>query len=148
MRENKLYEAFLGMGFLIKSGINVYLAVGYGMLMVGPDSRYGKIFAEAQKKLEYGMDLKASFGLSNGGGRKFSVGMDKKMADAFYFAQQSGEKSEVFEKVAQNINAVDEKKRKLCLCLVEPILITFTGAFLLILVVNFLLPLFTNVTLA
>jgi len=144
MKENKLYEAFLGMGFLIKAGVNVSLAIGYGMLMVGPDSREGKLFSEAQQRLEFGMDLRSSFDFSNGGSRKFTCAGMRKVSEVFYYAQQTGSKSDLFEKVALNMKIFDEKKRKFCLCLVEPMLIAITGVFLLILLVNFLLPFMTN----
>ena len=140
MGENKLYEAFLATGFLINAGVNVASAVGLGMLVLGEDSKFGRAFSQAREKLEFGMNLETAFSsLVEGKGRR--------MKEAFYYAQKAGGKADVFEKMALWINACDEKKRNMCLRLIEPLFVAATGIFLLILMVNILMPVMNDINL-
>lgn len=141
--ENKLYEAFLAIGFLIKAGVSVSNAVGYGSYVVGFDSKLGKIFKTAQERLEYGMDLVSAFG-ARGENCVFS----KDVEEAFCYAQLTGSKSDVFEKLAFWIEQSDEKKRKLCFSLLEPVFIAATGLVLILLMVNFLFPFMSHFEMA
>ncbi len=126
--EDKLYEAFLGIDFLIKAGVNVSAAVASAVYVLGADSRLGKSFVEAGEKLEFGMSLQNAFCLG------------KKYQEAFYYADSCGKSSEVFKKLAVWIDEKAQKRRKLCLCLVEPLFICVTGVFLLCLVMKFFMP--------
>lgn len=126
--ENKLYEAFLAVSFLIKSGVCLYDAVGCGAQVFGVTSKNGIDFLKAREKLLLGMDLEKAFSL----GPKYS--------DAFFFAERSGGKADIFEKIAKNIGEYDEKKRRICFSLMEPIFMLLTGIFLIILISNIFLP--------
>lgn len=130
--ENKIYEAFYISGFLIKAGMNVSNAIGCGQIIVGEDSKTGRKFGEAREKIEYGMGLEEAFSLNT------------EISEALYFADKSGKKSDVFEKIAEQIGEKDELRRKVCLELVEPLFIVITGAFLMILVINFVMPFMNN----
>lgn len=132
--ENKLYEAFLGIGFLLKAGINLYDAVGFGAQIIGISSRYGQKFLEAREKLLLGMDLKNAFNL----GEKYN--------DAFYYAEKSGGKTDFFEKIAKWIGQNDERRRKICFALMEPLFICLAGMFLIVLVAKVFLPYITNLS--
>lgn len=140
LKENKLYEAFLAVGFLISAGIGVSQAVGYGMLVVGPDSRYGRRFALAGRKLEYGMSLENAFDVSDVEEGRFGWRRERQIAEALYFTRCAGKKTDVFEKIAIELKRQDDKRRKNCLNLIEPVFICITGIFLLLLTVNLLLP--------
>lgn len=133
--ENKLYEAFLSISFLVKGGINLYDAVGCGIAILGENSKLGIKFQQAREKLLFGMDLQHSFS------------MGKKYSTAFFIASKTGGKNDVFEKIARFIEDEDEKKRKVCLSLIEPVFILITGMFLIIIVVNFFLPYLTDMSL-
>lgn len=137
--ENKLYEAFLAIGFLVKSGVAVSVAVGYGSYIVGIDSKLGQIFRTAQEKLEYGMDLVSAFGARSG-----TCVFSKNVEEAFCYAQLTGSKSDVFEKLALWMERSDERKRKLCFSLLEPVFIAATGLIMILLMVNFLFPLMSS----
>lgn len=126
--ENKIYEAFLGIGFLLKAGICIYDAIGCGAQIVGTTSKTGIMFQRAREKLLFGMDLQHSFS------------MNKKYKDIFYYADKSGGKIDVFNKIAEWILHDDEKRRRICLSLIEPIFILIAGLFLIIIVINFVLP--------
>lgn len=128
LSENKLYEAFLAVGFLLKAGVNLYDAVGYGGQILGITTKYGEKFQEAREKLLLGMDLEQAFCL----GEKYS--------NAFFYADKGGGKIEVFEKMANWIGDIDEKKRSICISLIEPISILITGVFLIIVVANIFMP--------
>lgn len=130
--ENKIYEAFYISGFLIKAGMNVSNAIACGQIIVGEDSRTGRKFGEAREKIEYGMGLEEAFSINN------------KISEALYYADKSGRKSDVFEKIAEQIGEKDEMRRKICLELIEPLFIVITGAFLMILVINFFMPFLNN----
>ncbi len=126
--EDKLYEAFLGIDFLIKAGVNVSAAVASAVYILGADSRLGKSFLEAGEKLEFGMNLQNAFSL----GEKYD--------EAFYYADSCGKSSEVFKKLALWVGEKAQKRRKVCLGLVEPLFICVTGLFLLCLVMKFFMP--------
>lgn len=126
--ENKLYESFLAISFLLNAGINLYDAVDCGAQIVGITTKNGLKFQKAKEKLLLGMDLENSFSL----GQKYS--------DAFFFADKGGGKSDVFEKLAKWLGDNDERRRILCISLLEPLFILITGVFLIILVANVFVP--------
>lgn len=132
--ENKIYEAFLGIGFLLKDGINLYDAIICGARIVGLTTKEGNLFLKAGEKLLFGMDLQKSFSFI------------KKYSNAFYYASKSGGNIDIFEKIAIWIGNEDEKKRKICFSLIEPIFIMVTGLFLIIIVSNLFLPYLTNLS--
>lgn len=135
LREDKKYEAFLVVSFLLKAGMNISGALSYAVLILGEKSREGKMFIQARERLSFGMDLKSSF--MNDENKKINIpGFEA----SIIFAQKGGSKSEVFEKIAVSIRDKDIKKRKVCLGLLEPLLISLTGIFLLMLVMNFIMP--------
>lgn len=126
--EDKLYEAFLGIDFLINAGVNVSLAVSSAVFILGTGSRMGKCFMEAGEKLGFGMNLEKAFGLG------------KKYQEAFYYADSAGKSSEVFKKLALWVDSKSQKRRRICLGLVEPLFICITGIFLLCLIMKFFMP--------
>lgn len=126
--EDKLYEAFLEIDFMIRGGVNLSSAIKAVVEVFGQDSRLGKVFSAAGEKLEFGMNLESSFNL----GERFE--------EAFYYADAAGNKSDVFHKLAEWINEKSEKRRKICLNMVEPVFISITGVFLLLLVMKYYLP--------
>lgn len=135
LQENKLYEAFLAVGFLIKSGVNVSTAVSAGVIIAGPGSKYGALFQKAKERLEFGVDIYTAFD-------NFELSSD--LRNSFYYAHMAGNKAEVFEKIALRMGADDEKRRRRCLSLVEPTFIGITGLFLITLLVSYLLPMMSD----
>ena len=138
---NKLYEAFLAAGFLIKGGESLANAVNNAVTILGYDSKEGQLFAKAGKKLSYGVSLKTAFELNS-----LNASLQQELEEAFFFAENSGDESEVFEKIALWINARDEKIRTICFKLLEPFFICGTGIFLLVFLMNLVLPIFTQST--
>ena len=138
---NKLYEAFLAAGFLIKGGESLANAVNNAVTILGYDSKEGQLFAKAGKKLSYGVSLKTAFELNT-----LNTSLQQELEEAFFFAENSGDESEVFEKIALWINARDEKIRTICFKLLEPFFICGTGIFLLVFLMNLVLPIFTQST--
>lgn len=132
--ENKLYEAFLAVGFLLKAGINMYDAMNCGAQIVGVTTKFGKLFNQAGSKLLLGMDLEKAFSLGD------------KYSEAFYYGGKAGGKADIFEKIANWIGEKDEKRRIICLSLIEPFFILVTGGFLIILVVNVFMPYISNLS--
>lgn len=135
LKENRLYEAFLAVGFLIKSGVNVSTAVSAGVIIAGPGSKYGILFQKAKERLEFGVDIYTAFD-------NFELSTD--LRNAFYYAHMAGNKAEVFEKIAIRMGADDEKRRRRCLALVEPAFTGITGLFLITLLVSYLMPMMSN----
>ena len=130
--EDKTYEAFYVISFLIKSGMNVSSAIECGQMVAGEDSKIGRKFAMAKDKIEIGLSFEEAFELKGD------------LCDALYFADRAGGKCDVFEKIAEWIFEKNEKKRNICLQLIEPVFIAVTGAFLLVLVMNFFMPFLNN----
>lgn len=134
---NKLYEAFLAMGFLIKGGESLANAVKDAVNILGFDSKEGRLFAAAGKNLSYGLGLKDSFALNLWKGSARS-----ELEEAFFYAEKCGGENDVFEKIALQLNARDEKRRALCFRLLEPFFISGTGIFLMIFLMNLVIPMF------
>jgi len=126
--EDKLYEAFLGIDFLIKAGVNVSTAVESAVFILGPDSKLGKSFIQAGEKLEFGMSLENAFKLG------------ERYQEAFYYADSCGRNSDVFLKLAGWMEEQARRKRKICFSLLEPLFIVITGVFLLLLIMKFFMP--------
>lgn len=143
--EDKLYESFMAVNFLVKSGIDIGSAVGYGIIVNGPDTKYGKIFEIAKQRLEYGMDLRSAFGIT--GKKGFISDWRNELDEALFFAQKAGEKSDVFEKICKWFEFENEKKREICLAVIEPLFTAITGIVLLVLMINFMMPVMNNVSL-
>lgn len=135
LSENKLYESFLAISFLINSGVSASMAVGAGIIIAGPESKYGILFQKAKEKLEFGMDVYSAFD-------NFHLG--KELRNAFYYAHMAGHKADIFEKIATRMGASDEKRKRRCLSLVEPMFIGITGMFLMVILVSYLMPMITN----
>lgn len=125
---NKVYEAFLAADLLIKEGISASVAVAYGSIIAGIDSKTGRVFMEASRKIELGMNLRTAFNL------------DKNLEDFFYYVDESGGGKDIFEKIALWIGDKDEKKRTICMQLIEPVFIAVTGSFLFSIILNFISP--------
>lgn len=143
--ENKLYESFMAVNFLIKSGIDIGSAVGYGIIVNGPGTRYGKFFEIARQRLEYGMDLRGAF--CNFDRKGFLSKWQIELDEALFFAQKAGEKSDAFEKICNWLEKENEKKRQLCLSIIEPLFTSVTGIILLVLMINFMMPVMNSVSL-
>ena len=132
---DKLYEAFLAMGFLIKGGESIANAAKAAVNVLGYETKEGMLFARAAEKLSYGLSLREAFSFNN-----------RILDQAFFYAENSGGENDVFEKIALWLNTRNEKKRSICIKLIEPVFISGTGIFLLIFLVNLVLPLFSEGT--
>ena len=138
---DKLYEAFLAMGFLIKGGESIANAVTAAAGILGFETREGRLFTLAGEKLSYGLSLREAFVLNTKNQR-----LRVQLEEAFFYAENSGGESDVFEKIALWLNTRDEKRRSVCMRLIEPVFISGTGIFLLIFLVNLVLPMFSEST--
>ena len=134
---NKLYEAFLASGFLINRGESLANAVNDAVNILGYETREGQLFAQAGKKLSYGLSLHKAFELDS-----LNYSLRQELQEAFFYAENTGGKNQVFEKIALWLNAKDEKRRYICLKLIEPFFIFGTGIFLLVFLMNLVLPIF------
>lgn len=134
--EDRLYESFLAAGFLIKSGVNAATAIGLAATLAGGNTKIREMFLAAKVRMEYGMDLVRAFS-AEAEERKLLKGS---VLDALYFAEKSGGKNDIFERLAEHFFSEDEKRKKMWLQLSEPIFIAGTGIFLILLIGNFLIP--------
>ena len=138
---NKLYEAFLATGFLIKGGESLANAVKDAVNILGYETKEGQLFAQAGIKLSYGVNLRTAFELDS-----WNSSLRQELEEAFFYAEHSGGENDVFEKIALWLNARDEKRRAICFRLLEPFFICGTGIFLLIFLMNLVLPIFSQST--
>lgn len=139
LNRNKTYEAFVVVNFLIASGMNMSIAFSYAALVLGESTKEGKLFLQAKDRLSLGMDLKTAFGIEQNNYLKIPG-----LKTALYYAQKGGSKENVFEKVAASIKEKDDQKRKICLSLIEPLLIGITGMLLIVFVINLIQPVLMN----
>ena len=138
--ENRLFEAFSAVDFLLQNGIELSEAVGCAIQIAGPSSRIGKLFENARIRLSYGMDLQNSF-LSGEGYFEYS----SKLREAFYYADAAGCKDDLFGRIAAYLKSEKERNREICLSLVEPLLIVIAGGFILVLLMTFFMPLINGI---
>ncbi|MBR1638355.1 MAG: type II secretion system F family protein [Treponema sp.] len=128
LKEDKLADAFFAVDFLVKSGNSISAAVGFSAYVTGVNSRIGMKMLEAKSKLEYGMGLCDALMLKG------------RMMEILYFAEKGASRSDVFEKLALWEEARFERKRRICLELLEPVFICIAGLFLLILIIHIFMP--------
>lgn len=135
--ENKLFEAFTAIDFLLRNGIELTEALGCAIKIAGPSSKAGKFFENARIRLSYGMDLQNAFLGENDCG----VGSGAKLRDAFYYADLGGSKDDLFGRIADCMKSDKERIRTICFSLIEPAFIVLTGGFVLALLITFFMPL-------
>ena len=114
--------------------INMAQACNMASVVLGIDSKFGKVFQKAREGLEYGMDLRTAFSRGN------DLKVQKKIELALLLAEETGNKNKVFLKIADSLKKENERNRKYCLTLVEPAFIVLTGIFVLGIVINLVLP--------
>lgn len=136
--DSRLYEAFLAGGFLVENGVNVSAAVGMAAEIQGIETKNGRAFIKAKEGLEYGMGIHSAF-CSHA-----DAAFKNKVEAALLLAEETGNKNEVLSKIALNLKKENDRKRKLCLTLVEPAFVFVTGIFLIQMVVGFVYPLFAG----
>lgn len=143
--ENRLLEAFTAVDFLLQNGIELSEAVGCAVLIAGPSSRIGKLFENARLRLSYGMDLQNAFMYADGESFKYGGLSDFRLREAFYYADAGGCNDDLFGRVAAYLKSEKEKSRIICFSLIEPVFILITGAFILLLLITFFMPLINNI---
>lgn len=136
--DNRLYEAFLAGGFLVENGVNVSTAVGMVAEIQGIESKNGRVFVKAREGLEYGMGIHSAFC------SYADANFKKKVEVALLLAEETGTKNQVLNKIAMNLKKENDRKRKLCISLVEPAFILVTGIFLIQIVMRFVYPMFSG----
>lgn len=136
---DRLSEAFLAVDFLLRNGIELSEAVGCAVQVAGPSCKIGNLFENARIKLSYGMDLTTAFSCASGSA------FDSKLKEAFYFADLGGSKDDLFGRIAAYLVSEKDKRRTLCMSLIEPVFIAITGIFLLMLLMTFFMPLINDI---
>lgn len=134
--EDRLFEAFTAVDFLLKNGIELSEAVGCAVQIAGPSGTIGKIFENARIKLSFGMDLQTAFDCKNN--RQFS--------ELFYYADTGGSQLDLFARIAASLSEKTERRRTICLSLVEPVFIVMTGGFILMILMTFFMPLINDIS--
>ena len=129
-------EAFTAVDFLLKNGIELSEAVGCAVQIAGPSGNIGKIFENARIKLSYGMDLQTAFDCKDN--RQFS--------EIFYYADTGGSQLDLFARIAASLSEKNERRRTICLSLVEPVFIVMTGGFILMILMTFFMPLINDIS--
>ena len=132
--ESRLFEAFTAVDFLLRNGIELSEAVGCAIQIAGPSTSTGRLFENARLRLLYGMDLQNAFLHSN-----------PKLREAFYYADVGGSKDDLFGKIAAYLKSEKERKREICLALIEPLFIVVAGGFILAVLITFFMPLINNI---
>ena len=136
LSEDRLCEAFTAVDFLLKNGIELSEAVGCAVQIAGPSGNIGKIFENARIKLSYGMDLQTAFDCKDN--RQFS--------EIFYYADTGGSQLDLFARIAASLSEKNERRRTICLSLVEPVFIVMTGGFILMILMTFFMPLINDIS--
>ena len=129
LSDNKMFESFLAADFLVCSGINLIDTFDALVSVAGIDSSLGQEFLKIKNKILQGTEFSIAF-----------MGLNKKLERFFYLAQHTGGECDVFGKMAAFLKEFDEKRRKICFTLIEPIFICGTGVFLIILLSGIYVP--------
>ena len=133
---SRLSEAFIAVDFLLKNGIELSEAVGCAVQVAGPSKRIGRVFENARVRLMYGMDLKSAFDCKAG----------KRLSEIFYYADTGGSQLDLFERISAELESQNERRRNICLSLVEPVFITMAGGFILMLLMTFFMPFINDIS--
>ncbi|MCR4580373.1 MAG: type II secretion system F family protein [Treponema sp.] len=128
LKEDSLLDAFFAVDFLLHSGHSIASAIGFAAELVGVHSRLGVKFTRAKVKLEYGIPLSEALLLK------------RRDSELLYYAEKGDRRNDVFSKLAALQKERYLQRRKICLSLIEPVFISFTGVFLLILVIHIFMP--------
>ena len=134
--EDSLYEAFTAVDFLLRNGIELSEAVGCAVQLTGPSGSTGRFFENARIRLTYGMDLRSAFDCKE----------NKKFSELLYYADTGGSQLDLFARISASLEAQSQRRRTICLSLVEPVFITLAGGFILILLMTFFMPLINNIS--
>lgn len=129
LSDNKMFESFLAADFLVRSGINLIDTFDALVSVAGIDSSLGQEFLKIKNKILQGTEFSMAF-----------MGLNKKLERFFYLAQHTGGECDIFGKMAAFLKEFDEKRRKICFTLIEPIFICGTGVFLIILLSGIYVP--------
>lgn len=129
LSDNKMFESFLAADFLVRSGINLIDTFDALVSVAGIDSSLGQEFLKIKNKILQGTEFSMAF-----------MGLNKRLERFFYLAQYTGGECDVFGKLASFLKDFDEKRRKICFMLIEPIFISGTGVFLIILLSGLYVP--------
>ena len=129
LSDNRMFESFLAADFLVRSGINLIDTFDALVSVAGIDSSLGQEFLKIKNKILQGTEFSMAF-----------MGLNKKLERFFYLAQHTGGECDVFGKMAAFLKEFDEKRRKICFTLIEPIFICGTGVFLIILLSGIYVP--------
>ena len=86
------------------------------------------------------MDLQNAFQCQTNKGGLYS----SKLKEAFYYADAGGSKNDLFGRMAAYLKSENERKRTICLSLIEPLFIVITGGFILVLLMTFFMPVITG----
>jgi len=135
-RSNSLYEAFLAAGFLTNSGMCMSDAVGMASEILGPETKEGLLFEEARERLSWGLSLRDSFVEKEDGSNRRLNSLLKK---AFCYVDCSGG-NDAFEKVAAWLDSKDAELKKMFFKLLEPLFLLGTGLFLMVFLLNLVMP--------
>ena len=111
-------------------------------MILGQD-RKKDVFTRARLRMEDGMELLRAFDFEGLGSKK----LKKEVFEALYYAEKSGGKNDVFERIAEQLGKKDEKKNRIMLSMVEPVFVAGTGLFLIVLMANFLMPVINGMNL-
>jgi len=123
--EDKVYEAFLAADFLARSGVNLAESIGAGIQVAGIDSEYGRRLLDVKTQVENGKNLKEAF-----------VFLGKKLRHKLGYVRTGGRECDVFGKVTAALYQESERRRRICISLIEPVFLLGTGTFLVILLWN------------
>ena len=82
------------------------------------------------------MDLQTAFDCKDN--RQFS--------EIFYYADTGGSQLDLFSRIAAALSAKNERRRTICLSLVEPVFIVITGGFILMILMTFFMPLINDIS--
>lgn len=126
--ESRLAEAFTAVDFLVQSGVELSAAVECAVSVAGPSGKIGRLFEEAKLKLSYGMELREAFNCKGA------------LKEAFYYADIGKSQTDLFARIAAYLNCQKEKRRTMCLVLIEPLFILITGGFIMMLLMTFFMP--------
>lgn len=132
LKNDTLFEAFFAMDFMVNSGNSVSKAIEVAEQIVGVHTKYGKMFFEAKKSLEKGLNYEKAFSFGD------------RYAYFFYLADNSGDEKRVFKLIADKIYRKKQMKRKLCMTMIEPLFLIITGIFILAIIVTCFLPALEN----
>ncbi len=136
MGEDMLYSVFYSLSYLCEAGFDFARSLDITIMYAQEDRNLLKALLNVRKMISEGSAIGYAFSC-----HKI---FPKEISARFTLAEIHGNISKACNAISESLEKKDERKRTVCMQLIEPLLIACTGLYILILVETIILPFLTS----